>query len=139
MSYTHQQIEYIIAKDIDLNSAADCGDWAPGYMPVIVRAAALVVTNTLGSAGVIKIDKRPTAGDDTSRGDGDVASLTLPSGTAAGAVIYQDGIDVKVSPGEELVAQVTDACDASDTGHLIIFVEPVWETPANNTDMTATA
>jgi hypothetical protein len=139
VAYDQTKYEIMVGTDVDLNSAADCGDWAPGYIPHIVRAVAVVVTNTLGGAGVLKVDKRPTAGDDTGRGDGDIATVTLPNGTTAGSVIYVDGLNVRVDPGQEAVAEVTDVTAASDTAHVILYVEPTWERPANNTAMAASA
>ena len=135
--YTHKY-EVMVAKDVDLNSLADVGDWAPGLVPHIIRAVALVVTNTIGAAGVLKFDKRPTAGDNTGRGDGDVAVLNLATTHDAGEVVYKDGLNVLIKPGEEVVAEVTDVTAAADTGHVIIWVEPAWENPSNNTKMIAT-
>lgn len=139
MSYSDYQIEQMVAKDASLASAADVGDWAPGYSPVIIRAVALVFTTAVNNSGTLKVDKRPTAGSDTSRGDGDVADIDYTTTTGAqGKVVYQDGIDVEVAPGEEIVFEVTDATPSAGNAHLIIFYEPRWEQPANNTDMSET-
>lgn len=140
MAYTHSKYEVIVAKDASLASAADVGDWAPGYIPHIIRAVALVFTVVPQATGVMKLDKRPAAGSDTSRGDGDVAVMNYTAaGGVAGQVIYKNGLDVEIKPGEEVVAQITDATPTSGSAHIILYVEPRWETPANESDMTATA
>lgn len=135
MAYTHSKYEVFVAEDASLASAADIGDWAPGYVPHRIRAAALVLTTSPDAAGQVKVDKRPTAGSDTSRGDGDVAQLDYTTDEDAGEVVYIDGIDVTVNPGEELVFEVSDATPTAGAAHLVLYVEPMWETPANNSNM----
>lgn len=136
--YAHQLVEYLVTKDAALDSTADVGDWAPGFTPVIVRAVGLIVTNAIGATGVLKFDKRPTAGSDSGRGDGDIAVLNLATTHAIGTVVYKDGLNIRLNPGEELVAEITDGAAASDTGHIFIVVEPTWEVPQNNADMVET-
>ena len=143
MAYTHSKKEEIVAKDASLASAADVGDWAPGYVPHIVRAVSLVFTTAVDATGELKVDKRPTAGSDTGRGDGDVATIAYTTTTGAqGKVVYAGTtaapLNVKVSPGEELVFQVTDATPTAGAAHLVLYLDPVWEVPGNNTDMAAT-
>jgi hypothetical protein len=138
MAYSHDKYEVVVVKDAALSSTGDVtgGKWAPGFHPHIVRAVMAVITNAIGDPCVIKVDKRPTAGSDTSRGDGDVAVLTISTTNGAlGNVCYADGLDVEIKPGEEIVFEVTDAAAASDAAHLILLVEPRWEVPGNNTDM----
>ena len=136
--YTHSKSEVMIAKDASLASAADVGDWAPGMVPHIIRAIALVFTIVPQATGVLKIDKRVTAGSDTGRGDGDIATINYTT-AMVGLVVYVDGLDIEIKPGEEIVAQVTDATPTSGSAHIIAYVEPRWETPANNADMAASA
>lgn len=134
MSYTHSKYQAVVATDASLTSASDVGDWAPGYVPHRIRAVALVVTTNVDDAGVLKVDKRPTAGSGTGRGDGDVAELSYAS-PDQGDVIYVDGLDVVINPGEDVVAEVTDATPTTGAAHIVYYVEPVWETPANNDAM----
>lgn len=135
MAYTHSKYEVLMATDADLSSQADVADWAPGYVPHIIRAVSLVITNDIGSSAVVKFDKRPTSGSDSSRGDGDVATVNLDTSDDQGNAVFVDGLDVEIKPGEEVVAEVTSAASASDTAHIVLYVEPRWEQPANNTSM----
>lgn len=137
MAYTHSKYEVVVATDASLASAADIGDWAPGYVPHYIRAAALVLTTSPDDAGQVKVDKRPTSGSDTSRGDGDVAQIDYTTDEDQGEVVYIDGIDIKVSPGEEVVFEVSDATPTAGAAHLILYVEPSWEIPGNNSSMIA--
>lgn len=139
MSYTNDFGEVVVAKDASLATAADIGDWAPGYFPAIIRAAAIVFTTAVNATGQVKLDKRPTAGSDTSRGDGDVATLNYTTTTGAqGKVVYKDKLDVAIAVGEEVVWQVTDATPTAGAGHLVMVVEVRHDTPANEADMAAT-
>ena len=135
-----RQFELEVVKAGSLASAADIGNFTPGYMPVYVRAVAVVLTTTASCAGVVKVDKRPTVGSDTSRGDGDIASITIPNAAAAGTVYYQDQINIKLSPGEQAVVEVTDATgNGTQTADVIFVLDPAPEVPGNNTDLIATA
>lgn len=136
MAYDLQR-EVLVVQCGAMSAAADIGSWNPGYQPVVIRAVAVVLRAIASSGGVVKVDKRPTVGSDTSRGDGDVATVTIPNAQAAGTVVYSDQLNVKVSPGEEIVAEVTDAFGTF--GDVIVLVEPAFENPANNTDMSETA
>lgn len=139
MSYTHSKYEVLVTANAALSSAADVGDWSPGYIPHIIRAVALVFTTIMSHTGVLKVDKRTLAGSDTGRGDGDIATInyTVALGTA-GACIYKDGLNIEILPGQEAVFQVTDATPTSGNAHLILYVEPRWEIPANIAAMVAT-
>ena len=139
MSYIFSKREVLVATDQSLATATDIGDWAPGMTPWIIRAVALVFTTDVDDTGVVKVDKRPTAGSDSSRGDGDIATINYTTSNGdQGKVIYKDGLNVEIKPGEEVVFQVTDATPSTGKAHLILFIEPKWELPANNTDMSAT-
>jgi len=138
MAYTHTQYEVMVGKDLSLASTADVADWAPGMVPHRIRGVAVIVTNTIGATGVVKLDKRTASGDDTGRGDGDVCTINLATTHDAGKVVYKTGLNVEILPGQEVVVQVTDACASGDTAHVVMMVEPRWDQPANNTKMIET-
>jgi hypothetical protein len=134
--------EVMVVKGADLNSAADVtgGTWAPGFRKHAIHAVALLNHNAAAAAGVLKVDKRVTFKSDTGRGDGDIASLTIPSGLAAGAVLYQRcNPPVIMEPGTEAVCQVTDVTGAGDLADIVFLVEVIPEEPANMSAMVATA
>lgn len=128
-------IDYDDAEGIDLNQAA--ADVAIFDVSVngVIKFAALMITDGVQSDttdGVIKFDIRPTAGSDTDRGDGDAGVITVPDGTAAGAVIYDESAKgQRVNAGEQIVVQyATAAADASAVaGHFIpiLFIDPEFE------------
>lgn len=124
--------------NLDLTSTGDKARWAPGLAPVIVRQVAVIVNAAPGDAGVVKIDKRPTYGSDTSRGDGDGGVINMLTSHAAGNVIYKSGLNVTVNPGQELVAEVTDASANVNSAQIVLLVEPSPEQPANISAMKAT-
>lgn len=122
-------------------SAASTGDKAvftPGMLPFVIRSVAVTLNASPGDAGVIKFDKRPTAGSDSGRGDGDVAVLNLATTHSAGQVIYKDGLSVRIDPGEQVVAQVTDASAGVTAATVHMLIEYIQENPANDANMVAT-
>lgn len=136
MAYTHSKSEVLVAKDQALTTSGDKLDWSPGYIPHYVRAVALVWTTApAGTNDNLKVDKRPTAGSDSNRGDGDVADITLNTSRSQGDVSYQNGIDVLINPGEEIVFEVSSGSLTAGAAHVIAYVEPSWEIPGNNTSM----
>ena len=139
-AYDQTQYEAYMGRALALDTAADVGDvWGPGYVRQIIRAVVLVFTTAVDATGELKIDKRITAGSDTGRGDGDIATIAYTTVTGAqGKAVYKDGLDVVMNVTEEAVAQVTDATPTAGNAHVILLVEPSWERPGNNTDMAAT-
>lgn len=141
MAYDHTQYEVLLANDADLSATGIEGTWAPGLVPHIIRGVSITVTNAIGAAGAVTFEV-VTAGGAVSSGT-DIATVTIPNATAIGEVIYANTEtsswpNLKVSPGQEVICDVNDACAAGDTANLSILVEPQWEMPANNTVMTET-
>lgn len=137
MSYSHFQTDVRVAEDASLASAAVVGTLSPGYQPVIARAAALVITTAADDDGVLTLKHRPTAG--SSSGETTVDTFSYGTGNAAGSVVYVDGFEQKVAPGEELVFEVTDATPTAGNAHCVAFTQPCWEHPDNNDNMTESA
>lgn len=141
MAYTYQQYEVQLSTPATPTSVASTGDkltWAPLYLPHLVRAALSVITTAITvTATVVNFTKRPTAGSNTGISAGDVAILKHLTSYVAGQCVYKDGLATKISPKQEVVINVGTAATA---GACVfgLLVEPNYETPANNTNMTAT-
>ena len=138
--YSDTQYEVFMGRALSLATAADVGDvWGAGNVRHIIRAVMLIFTTAVDATGVLKIDKRPTAGSNTGRGDGDIAVINYTTVTGAqGKGVFKEGLNVQMNATEEAVAQVTDATPTAGNAHVILLVEPAWERPANNTDLVAT-
>ena len=141
MSYTHNQYEVqvvspAVADPTNLVSAADLGYLAAGYTPFIIRAISAVVVEALGTAdATVELDERVTAGSNTGRVNH--AIMTIPQATAAvGDVFYRDGLEIRIDPGEEAVIETDGGATTTGGVRVTLLVEPVWEQPANNSDMT---
>lgn len=131
MSYADYQIEReLVASDIGPAALVV----TPGYSPIVLRAVAIVITTTTSvAANVFTINHRDPAGGAATVVD----TVTVPSGTTAGSVIYLDGLDQLVKPGEDI--QIVGDDGATGAGVITAFFEPAWDTPANNTNMTESA
>ncbi len=135
MSYTHQLVEYTVQNTINLATDAPY-TIQPGYQPFVLRAVAAVITTTTATAAItVTITRRPTPGSATS--EVTLGVLTIPSGTAAGKVVYKGGFEALIVPGDELALTVGGT--GTGNGSLIISVEPSWDVPGNFTDMIASA
>lgn len=126
------------AATLDLTSTGDKARWSPGLSPMIVRGVVVQLNAQPGDVGVLKGDKRPTFGSDTSRGDGDVFTLNLLASAvhAAGKSVYKMGLNVTINPGQEVVVEMTDASAAVNAAKVTLLVEPSPEQPANITAMS---
>ena len=138
MAYTHSQYEVMMTNVAVITSTGDKAQWAPGYVPHLLRAWAFVTTTQATvTAPVLDLDKQIAAGSATGRIADFVSPLKPLLANVAGKVTYKDGLQSKVSPGEQLVYNITTAATAG-AGSVIIFVEPTWEVPGNNTNLIAT-
>lgn len=138
MPYTYNQTEVKLGN-VTLASTGDKGSWAPGKFPHYIRGAMIVCKAAGAEVGQVKFDKRPTAGSDSGRGDGDVAILNIPNPFAQGRVILKENIKVLIRPGEEVVCEVTDAVAGITTADVLLLVEVSPEIADNITAVTETA
>ncbi len=135
--------------DIDAGTG-DVALWGPNCVPHIVRMAAIALNADVSNAGVVKFDLRPTTGSDTSRTDGTVATINIPvttaftAGSAQPVYYHVPSSPVTVYPGQEVVAEVTDTAAGATGVSITLWVEAIYEVPANviglsgSTTMTAT-
>jgi hypothetical protein len=113
--------------------------------------AAISLNADCSNAGTIKGDLRPTTESDTSRTDGTVFTITIPvttaftAGSAQPVYYHVPTSPVTVYPGQEVIAEVTDGAAGVTAASITLWVEAIYETPANvltlsgSTTMTATA
>ena len=117
---------------------ADAGRWYPGYTPHIVRAVAItnLVTTTKSTKPVI--DFRTATGGVVSTSGGTFARITLVSaGQKKGILLYRDGLNTEVQPGDAIVVSVkTAATTVAFPVAASLYVEARWEKPTNLTRMT---
>ncbi len=140
--YTENRREEIVLATtgeqfLDLSSTGDKGTWGPGFVPCIVRAAAIVLNATPGDAGVIKGDLRPTRGSDTNRTDGTVFTInlatshTFTAGSVQKVIYHIPTTPVTVYPGQEVVVEVTDASASVTAARVVLYLEAIYSTPGN--------
>lgn len=145
MAYSHNQTQVLFASGMTATASGDKAAWLPGYMPHIVRAAGIIITTT-GSvtSGVVIAYKHISMASGATASD--LAVLTMTSGTStgggtpttaliAGNVMYKDGLNVKVTPGQKVVLNVRAAATGVSGFRGWLWVEPSWEAPLNNTVM----
>jgi hypothetical protein len=143
--YEHGSHQHTMAgAAYDMAAAADTACILTPILPVEIVSFGFIITTALVSATsfVAKLDKRPAAGSDTDRGDGDLGTLTLTAAqivlaAEVGSVVRSqpDRLETAfaaaspgptegamvVLPGEQAVVQVTTALATSGQG--IPFIE----------------
>lgn len=137
MSAKYEQIINLIGAEFDLDTAGDKIIFSIPHKCVVLRAQ-LLVTSTDAGGGTVKFDKRPTAGSDTGRGDGDIATLTVPASNQQGKMLFEEPSSaLTLVPGDQVVVEVTSDPGAGATMVPMLLVLYVPETTENMTDMVA--
>lgn len=99
----------------------------------------VVATSTANA--VVKVTRRPTY--NSTSGAVDLDTITIPTGTAVGTVLYTKFAPVTVEVGDQIVfehvTQGTDASSATGAGMYAIEYEGVDEYVGNEPNMTLSA
>lgn len=142
MSYDHQKMQLFELVDPAANDLTTTGVKArmlPGLQPVIIRKIAAYIQEVGATTDpIVTVKKRVTPLTDT--GAVTLGTLTWPVATPIGTVVYKAiNPPVKLSPGEELVFDVTTATATSGEAFFMAEGDPSWESPAVNSDMLESA
>jgi len=121
------------------HGTGDAGVFSVPFKCEVERAQLTITVATEAGAAEVKFDKRPTAGSDTSRGDGDIADINIGvAGVSAQGEVAYDLVaaGVTLEPGQQVVVQVITA----NTGQVIpeLIVRYLPETLANLSALQAT-
>jgi hypothetical protein len=145
MAYDHTQYVASLGNDVVCTSTGEKGDWSPGYLPHIVRALSVGVTvASATTTDTVVTFYRNTLGTTTTTNRTTIDTITVPAAAAAGNVYYVDEnttnfTQYEISPGQELQATVTTASTTTGTVMIDAVVEPRWEVPGNDTNLTESA
>lgn len=154
MAYTHSKYEVVMVprtppvtgtaggptvaefRGVQFGLTGVIASWAPGYVPHIIRAAALVMYQKhTGDTNVrVGFDIDITTPGTATR----AFSIDVPSGGDIGSHYHRPTYIIEVKPGMEVLARVTAAATAGAMGQLVLYVEPRWEDPGNVTTMFKT-
>ena len=134
-----------VSSQVVFTTTGDKVTFTPSQ-PIDVIGFGLITDALLdvGAGMVLKLDHRPTAGSDSSRTDG----LT-PDGAASAQNLSTSTTDIaagdfayviftrpyEVDPGEQLVAEVTDAADTAGTGFIFLIYQKrpfAWKSNSSN-------
>ena len=102
-----------------------------------VRRAGFLVTTAINGAATIAVKKRPTHGSAT--GESTIATLTIPTATAVGQVVYKDFEPVKIGVGQEVCFDVTSASATAGAGVGLISVCEAQQYVEDQTKMVESA
>lgn len=128
MGYAHQK-EYHRTNAASFASTGIKATFTAGLIDYKLRKVAVVITTQMTvTPPVLTIRHRPTAGSAT--GQTTVDTITVPTASVAGKIIYVAGLDTLVSPGQQIVFDVTTAATAGDADIVAEF-DPCWEILSN--------
>lgn len=131
-----------VLKEIDIGaSSADHGEFVC-FRPCMVKRFAFAVTGEAVSgtsvAPTVIFTKRPTPL--SSSGEAVVCTLTIPSGTAIGKVVYKDVTPVAFAVGDSIeVSHTVGTGTPTGMGHAFFECEEDPEYVGNNSDMILSA
>ena len=143
---SHAIVRASNAHDTAENLAATAAVYGGYYVmrPVKVTGFYFLVTTAVlagTTAPVVEINRRPTPG--SSSGEVQMASMTIPTASAAGKVLYKQIEPVLCYPGDEIslehVTQAADGGTAAGIGFYGFDYEVVSEAVANCGDLVASA
>ncbi len=141
MAYTHSKYEVIMtntASGVSCTTSGDKAIWAPALVPHIIRAVAIVHrTSGTTPSGLSCVFNHLdlTSGSTASA----IATLVGTSSDKSGHVVYKTVTsEVVVKPGESVVFNNSQIVSGVCNVLPVLYVEPKWEEPANNTEMRVT-
>jgi hypothetical protein len=138
--YNHVQYEHIFT------STAGAGEFSAtatgikskpffvGAVPMVIRSLnVLPLTSGADYSGaVIQIDVVNLATGSTASA---VAACVMVATDKPGHVIFKDGLNVQVNPGQKAELRVSTAKTGTQQFAATMFVEPVWDNPRNRSTM----
>lgn len=96
------------SAQFDVQTAADKATLTMPMFRTVIYAVGLTIAGTDTGGATVKFDIRPTAGDDTGRGDGDAGVVVIPASNQAGKVLIDTlKRGTALTPGQQVVVQVT--------------------------------
>ena len=150
MAYTHSKYEVEIVpaqgatalgatavmNGMDLGVTTIAGVWGPGYVPHIVRGAAIIMVKPTTAFGGAPVGVRFEADISTPGTPTHLFTISLPSSGAAHKSIYHTPTyQIELKPGMLLEVHATTAATVGVYAKGMLYVEPRWEEAGNVTTM----
>jgi len=138
MAYPNTQYEVLMtATAVSATATGDVGEWMPAYLPHVIRGVAIIPTTTGGTYGSLNVTF-----NHLDMASGSTASaidvIYAVSSDKPGHVIYAK-TNVVINPGEKVVCNVSAAATSTAANFkAVLYVEPKWDVPGNNTGMRVT-
>lgn len=150
MSYAHTSYEVSLVPGIPVSGAhptalqnginlavTAISTWGPGYMPHIIRGAAVLplVTTTMTDAIGCRFEADISAAGTPTH----LFTISIPTTRGAHKVVYyKPTYVIKINPGQLVEMHCTTAATAGVYAKVVLYVEPSWEDPSNLTGMLRT-
>ena len=130
------------AFGVDLLPTTYNAAWGPGYVPHIIRGAAVILSaSNVAAFGNDAVEIKFDADISTPGTPSNLFSIELPSAVtdhSNKAIYYTPTYYIEIKPGMTVKANTASAATAGVRARLMLYVEPRWEEPANVTAMKQT-
>ena len=135
--YSQTQYEVLLtATNVTATTSGIKAQWGPGMHPHIVRGVAiLLMSGEPVNPGQVIFDHLDLASGATAS---TIATINTTSDDLSGDVIYKDGLNVEIQPGQVMRVRVPAIVSGELAFFATAYVEPRWERPANVSDMRET-
>ena len=153
MAYTHSKYEVMMqpiesvstvhptmtqAGGTNLAVTTIAARWAPGFVPHIIRGAALVQSAT-NAVAANPVPVRFEADISTPGTATTIFTIAMPTvGQTNNSIFYRPTYYIEIKPGAQVVVRPSTAATAGVRAHCILYVEPRWEEPGNVTGLKQT-
>lgn len=140
MAYTHQTNEIIMTPTAASVTASGAigNTYDPGLYPVRVVGFCVIPTTSGIDYDPMQVSLNivdTTSGSTASTID----TIYGVASDAPGHVIYAKGLNTKCSPGQRLQVNLDAAVTATAAAaKVMVYVQPQWDEPGNNSDMRQT-
>jgi len=117
MSSDDRTYDTVASGEVAIDATGDQFTWTPATPVELIRVGVTGTTTYDSTTGaIIALDINASDGDGTyTRGDGDGGVITVDASFGPGLVNYLDMVSrVRLKPGDQLIAQVTQASTAGD-------------------------
>jgi len=148
MAYTHSKVEVemqphtpataagptALANGVQLDVTTLAAVWGPGYVPHIIRGAAVIPLVTVAQTDPIGC--RFEADISVAGTPTHLFTITVPTaGAIHKAIFHTPTYYIEIQPAHLVELHATTAATAGMYAKVVLYVEPRWEEAANVTSM----
>ena len=135
MAYPTDQREMLVVAGANLNGTGVKGRLVAGRYGFVLEGVSVVIETVPADAATLTLQRRPVAG--VAANEVTIDTVELTTSHTAGKVVYLDGLDTTIGPGEDVAFNLTGDA-ASGAATIKAVVRELRDAAANDTSLVAT-